>query len=82
LKVHVKLKDSDYLEFCQYQLTHSKQGKRTLFLQRIMLPAISVAMIIAFIALIASLASILVNIAERKKKTVPVTATEQVDDNE
>lgn len=62
MKVHVKLKDSDYLEFCQYQLTHSKQGKRTLVLQRIMLPAISVAMVIAFIAFHASTRALIIEI--------------------
>jgi hypothetical protein len=33
-------------------------------------------MIVAFVALIASVASIIVNVTERKKKTVPVTKTE------
>lgn len=36
----------------------------------------SLAMIVAFAALIASIASIIVNVTARKKKTVPVTATE------
>jgi hypothetical protein len=42
----------------------------------------SLAMIVAFVALIASIASIIVNVTERKKKTVPVTATEQSEDDE
>jgi hypothetical protein len=62
LKVHVKLKDSDYLEFCQYQLTHSRQGKRTLILQRIMLPLISLAMIAAFIVFHASTKALIIEI--------------------
>ena len=40
----------------------------------------SLSMIVAFVALIASIASIIVNVTERKKKTVPVTATEQSED--
>ena len=36
----------------------------------------SLAMIVASVALIASIASIIVNVTERKKKTVPVTKTE------
>ena len=36
----------------------------------------SLSMIVAFVALIASVASIIVNVTERKKKTVPVTKTE------
>ncbi|MEE1049426.1 MAG: hypothetical protein U0M60_18655 [Clostridia bacterium] len=39
-------------------------------------------LIVAFVALIASIASIIVNVTERKKKTVPVTATEQSEDDE
>lgn len=62
MKVHVKLKDSDYLEFCQYQLTHSRQGRRTLFLQRIMLPLLSAAMIIAFIVFHASVKALVIEI--------------------
>ena len=54
MKVHVKLKDSDYLKFCDYQLTHSKQGRRTLIMQRCSLPVVSVLMLIAFIAFHAS----------------------------
>ncbi|MBO5968076.1 MAG: hypothetical protein J6S14_06215, partial [Clostridia bacterium] len=42
----------------------------------------SLALIVAFVALIASIASIIVNVTERKKKTVPVTATEQSEDDE
>ena len=42
----------------------------------------SLSMIVAFVALIASIASIIVNVTERKKKTVPVTATEQSEDDE
>ena len=42
----------------------------------------SLAMIVAFVALIASIASIIVNVTERKKKAVPVTATEQSEDDE
>jgi hypothetical protein len=42
----------------------------------------SLAMIVAFVALIASIASIIVNVTARKKKTVPVTATEQSEDDE
>jgi hypothetical protein len=36
----------------------------------------SLAMIVSFVALIASVASIIVNVTARKKKTVPVTKTE------
>ena len=42
----------------------------------------SLALIVASVALIASIASIIVNVTERKKKTVPVTATEQSEDDE
>ena len=42
----------------------------------------SLSMIVAFVALIASIASIIVNVTARKKKTVPVTATEQSEDDE
>jgi hypothetical protein len=42
----------------------------------------SLSMIVASVALIASIASIIVNVTERKKKTVPVTATEQSEDDE
>ena len=42
----------------------------------------SFALIVASLALIASVASIIVNVTERKKKTVPVTATEQSEDDE
>ncbi len=42
----------------------------------------SLAVIISFVALIASAAAIIVNVTERKKKTVPVTATEQSEDDE
>ena len=62
MKVHVKLKDSDYLEFCEYQLTHSKQGKRTILLQRLSLPLVSVAMIIGFIAFHASTRALVIEI--------------------
>ena len=62
MKVHVKLKDSDYLKFSEYQLTHSKQGKRTIFLRRLTLPVISVAMIIAFIAFHASTRALIIEI--------------------
>ena len=48
MKVHVKLNDSDYLKFCEYQMTNSKQGKRTMLLQKLTLPMVSVAMVIAF----------------------------------
>lgn len=41
----------------------------------------SLALIVAFVALIASIASIIVNVTERKKKTGPVTATEQSEDD-
>lgn len=49
MKVHVKLKDSDYLKFSEYQMTHSKQGRRTILLQRLTLPLVSVAMLAAFV---------------------------------
>ena len=62
MKVHVKLKDSDYLKFSEYQLTHSKQGKRTIFLQRVTLPLISAAMIIAFIAFHASTKALIIEV--------------------
>lgn len=62
MKVHVKLKDSDYLKFSEYQLTHSKQGKRTILLQRITLPLISAAMIIGFIAFHASTKALIIEI--------------------
>ena len=42
----------------------------------------SLALIVASVALIASIASIIVNVTERKKKTVPVTATEQSENDE
>ena len=42
----------------------------------------SLTMIVAFVALIASVASIIVNVTARKKETVSVTATEQAEDNE
>ena len=42
----------------------------------------SLALIVAFMALIASIASIIVNVTARKKQTVPVTATEQSEDDE
>ncbi len=41
----------------------------------------SLALIVAFVALIASVASIVVNVTARKKKTAPVIATEQAEDN-
>ena len=62
MKVHVKLKDSDYLKFSEYKLTHSSQGKRTLLLQRLFLPLISVAMIIAFIVFHASTRALVIEI--------------------
>lgn len=62
MKVRVKLKDSDYLKFSEYQLTHSKQGKRTVLLQRLTLPLVSVAMLIAFIAFHASTRAIIIEI--------------------
>ena len=62
MKVHVKLKDSDYLKFSEYQLTHSSQGKRTLLLQRLFLPLISLAMIIAFIVFHASTRALVIEI--------------------
>ena len=42
----------------------------------------SLTMIVALLALIASIASIIVNVTARKKQTVPVTATEQSEDDE
>ena len=36
----------------------------------------SLALIVAFVALIASIASIIVNVTARKKQTVPATAAE------
>ena len=42
----------------------------------------SLALIVAFVALIASVASIIVNVTAKKKKTVPATATEQSEDDE
>ena len=62
MKVHVKLKDSDYLKFSEYQMTHSKQGKRTILLQRLTLPLISVAMIIAFFVIHASTRTMIIEI--------------------
>ena len=62
MKVHVKLKDSDYLKFHEYQLTHSKQGKRTILLQRLSLPLVSVAMVIAFIVFHASTSALIIEI--------------------
>ena len=62
LKVHVKLKDSDYLKFSEYQLTHSKLGKRTILLQRLSLPLVSVAMVIAFIVFHASTRALIIEI--------------------
>lgn len=62
MKVHVKLKDSDYLKFSEYQLTHSKLGKRTLLLQRLSLPLVSIAMIIAFIVFHASTRALIIEI--------------------
>ena len=62
MKVHVKLKDRDYLQFCEYQLTHSKQGKRTILLQRLALPLVSLAMVIAFIVFHASTRAIIIEI--------------------
>lgn len=62
MKVHVKLKDSDYLKFSEYQLTHSRQGKRTILLQRLTLPIVSVAMIIAFIAIHASTRTLIIEV--------------------
>ena len=62
MKVHVKLKDSDYLKFHEYQLTHSKLGKRTILLQRLSLPLISVAMVIAFIVFHASTRALIIEI--------------------
>ena len=62
MKIHVKLKDSDYLKFSEYQLTHSQQGKRTILLQRMILPLVSLAMIIAFIAFHASRRALVIEI--------------------
>ena len=62
LKVHVKLKDSDYLKFSEYQLTHSRQGKRTILLQKLTLPLVSAAMIIAFIVFHASTKALIIEI--------------------
>lgn len=62
MKVHVKLKDSDYLKFCEYQLTHSKQGKRTMLLQRLTLPLISVAMVAGFIIFHASTKALIIEL--------------------
>lgn len=60
MKVHVKLKDTDYLKFSEYQLTHSKQGKRTILLQRLALPLVSLAMFIAFIVFHASTKALII----------------------
>ena len=62
MKVHVKLNDSDYLKFCEYQMTHSKQGKRTMLLQKLTLPLISVAMVIAFAVFHASTRTMILEI--------------------
>lgn len=62
MKVHVKLKDSDYLKFCECQLTHSKQGKKTILLRRLTLPLISAAMVIAFIVFHFSTRAIVIEI--------------------
>ena len=62
MKVHVRLKDSDYLRFSEYQLTHSSQGKRTLLLQRLSLPLVSVIMVIAFIVFHASTKALVIEI--------------------
>ena len=62
MKIHVRLKDSDYLKFSEYQLTHSRQGKRTLFLQRMSLPLLSLIMIIAFIVFRASTRALVIEI--------------------
>lgn len=62
MKVHVKLKDSDYLKFCEYQLTHSNQGKRTLLLQRLTLPLISAAMVAGFIIFHASTKALIIEL--------------------
>lgn len=43
-------------------MTHSRQGKRTILLQRLTLPLISAAMIIAFIAFHASTRAIIIEI--------------------
>lgn len=62
MKVHVKLTDSDYLKFSEYQLTHSRQGRRTILLQRLTLPLVSVAMLIAFIVFRFSTKAIVIEI--------------------
>ena len=62
MRVHVKLKDSDYLKFCECQLTHSKQGKKTILLRRLTLPLISVAMVIAFFVFHFSTRAIIIEI--------------------
>jgi hypothetical protein len=62
LKVHVKLKDTDYLQFSEHQLTHSRQGKRTILLKRLTLPLISLAMVIAFIVFHASTRALIIEI--------------------
>ncbi len=62
MRVHVKLKDSDYLKFCEYQLTHSKQGRKTILLRRLTLPLISVAMVIAFFVFHFSTRAIIIEI--------------------
>ena len=62
MKVHVKLKDADYLRFCECQLTHSSRGKRTILVQRLTLPLISVAMVIGFIVFHASTKALVIEI--------------------
>lgn len=62
MKVHVKVKDQDYLKFSEYQLTHSSQGKRTILLQRLTLPLVSAAMIIGFIVLHASTKALIIEV--------------------
>lgn len=62
MKVHIKLKDSDYLKFSEYQLTHSQQGRRTMFLQRLTLPLVSAAMILAFVVFHASTRALIIEI--------------------
>lgn len=62
MKVHVKLKDTDYLKFCECQLTHSSRGKRTILVQRLTLPLISVAMVIGFIVFHASTKALIIEI--------------------
>lgn len=62
MKVHVKLKDSDYLKFCECQLTHSSLGKRTIMVRRLTLPLISVAMVIGFIVFHASTRALIIEI--------------------